>query len=195
MKTAKFFFSLLIASVLLSTVACSSDDSGQAPPIDTNGHGVEVCIVFAPKDMGDQGYADRVLAGMFQFDQQLSPADYDRVLLRYVTPSDNETTNVYGNRDDLQTLFRCDALAVEPSTGNAAMTWFLDQTIVYKSGHQITSSEFWPEKIRNKGDWGTYRNSTKNVIEHAVYVYKNSSSDNAGYKMCFPIIICQKAVK
>ena len=91
MKTAKFFFSLLIASVLLSTVACSSDDSGQAPPIDTNGHGVEVCIVFAPKDMGDQGYADRVLAGMFQFDQQLSPADYDRVLLRYVTPSDNET--------------------------------------------------------------------------------------------------------
>lgn len=91
MKTAKFFFSLLIASVLLSTVACSSDDSGQAPPIDTNGHGVEVCIVFAPKDMGDQGYADRVLAGMFQFDQQLSPADYDRVLLRYVTPSDDET--------------------------------------------------------------------------------------------------------
>ena len=123
----------------------------------------------------------------------------DILYLGAISDDDKEkldgTTNVYGNRDDLQTLFRCDALAVEPSTGNAAMTWFLDQTIVYKSGHQITSSEFWPEKIRNKGDWGTYRNSTKNVIEHAVYVYKNSSSDNAGYKMCFPIIICQKAVK
>ncbi len=91
MKTAKFFFSLLIASVLLSTVACSSDDSGQAPPIDTNGHGVEVCIVFSPQNLGDQGYADRVLAGMFLFDKQLSSEDFDRVLLRYMTPSDNET--------------------------------------------------------------------------------------------------------
>ena len=42
---------------------------------------------------------------------------------------------------------------------------------------------------------GTYRNDTKNVIEHAKYVYENSKNDNAGYKMCFPIIICQKVVK
>lgn len=91
MRTFKTSLSLLIACVLLLTTACSSDDGGQTTAPETNDHGVEVCIVFAPKDMGDQGYADRVLAGMFQFDQQLSPADYDRVLLRYVTPSDNET--------------------------------------------------------------------------------------------------------
>ena len=105
------------------------------------------------------------------------------------------TGNVYGKRDDLQTMFRCDALAVEPSTGNAAMSWFLDQIIVYQKGNQITDSHFYPESVRNRGNWGTYRNSTKNVIEHAIYVYKNSKSDNAGYKMCFPIIICQKVVK
>ena len=105
------------------------------------------------------------------------------------------TGNVYGKRDDLQTMFRCDALAVEPSTGNAAMSWFMDQIIVYQNGHQITDTHFWPESVRNRGNWGTYRNSTKNVIEHAKYVYKNSKDDNAGYKMCFPIIICQKVVK
>ena len=105
------------------------------------------------------------------------------------------TGNVYGKRDDLQTMFRCDALAVEPSTGNAAMSWFMDQIIVYQDGHQITDTQFWPESVRNRGNWGTYRNSTKNVIEHAMYVYKNSKDDNAGYKMCFPIIICQRVVK
>lgn len=115
-------------------------------------------------------------------------SDEDKELL-------DETMNVYGKRDDLQSMFRCDALAVEPSTGNAAMTWFLDQMIVYKDGHQITDTHFWPEGIRNKGNWGTYRNDTKNVIEHAKYVYENSKNDNAGYKMCFPIIICQKVVK
>ena len=123
----------------------------------------------------------------------------DILYLGAISDADKEklegTMNVYGKRDDLQSMFRCDALAVEPSTGNAAMTWFLDQMIVYKDGHQITDTHFWPEGIRNKGNWGTYRNDTKNVIEHAQYVYKNSKNDNAGYKMCFPIIICQKVVK
>lgn len=123
----------------------------------------------------------------------------DILYLGAISDEDKEklegTMNVYGKRDDLQSMFRCDALAVEPSTGNAAMTWFLDQMIVYKDGHQITDTHFWPEGIRNKGNWGTYRNDTKNVIEHAQYVYKNSKNDNAGYKMCFPIIICQKVIK
>lgn len=42
MKTAKFFFSLLIASVLLSTVACSSDDT------------ISVCIFFAVFDFHNE---------------------------------------------------------------------------------------------------------------------------------------------
>lgn len=59
----------------------------------------------------------------------------------------------------------------------------------------VKKESIWPDGIRNKGNWGTYRNDTKNVIEHAKYVYENSKNDNAGYKMCFPIIICQKVVK
>ena len=82
----------LFMAIVLSVTACSSDDDKRQPVTpDATDHGVEVCIVFAPQGLGDQGYADRILAGMFQFDKQLSSADYDRVLLRYITPSDNET--------------------------------------------------------------------------------------------------------
>ena len=84
--------SSLLLTVALLLTACSSDDDNQQPVTpETTDHSVEVCIVFPPKDLGDQGYADRILAGMFQFDKQLSSEDYDRVLLRYMTPSDNET--------------------------------------------------------------------------------------------------------
>ena len=62
--------SLLLAVALLLTACSSDDDNQQAVTPEANDHSVEVCIVFAPKDLGDQGYADRILAGMFQFDQQ-----------------------------------------------------------------------------------------------------------------------------
>ena len=81
---------LLAVAALFMVYSCSSDNDEQ--PTDTATEPtIEVCIVFAPKDLGDQGYADRILTGMFMFDQQLSSKDYDRVLLRYITPSDDET--------------------------------------------------------------------------------------------------------
>ena len=83
---------VVIGMAVVGLTACSSDDDKQQPVApDATDHGVEVCIVFSPKNLGDQGYADRVLAGMFLFDKQLTTEDYDRVLLRYMTPSDNET--------------------------------------------------------------------------------------------------------
>jgi len=71
---------------------------------------VEVCIVFAPDELGDQGYADRVLKGMHQFDMQLSDEDYDRVQLRYIAVSDTEgIKNELHNwdRQDISPYNRC----------------------------------------------------------------------------------------
>lgn len=91
MRRKILFWVVLIGMVVCGLTACSSDDDKQSVTPAATDHSVEVCIVFPPKDLGDQGYADRILAGMFQFDKQLSSEDYDRVLLRYLTPSDNET--------------------------------------------------------------------------------------------------------
>ena len=71
---------------------------------------MEVCIVFAPDELGDQGYADRVLKGMHQFDMQLSDEDYDRVQLRYIAVSDTEgIKNELHNwdRQDISPYNRC----------------------------------------------------------------------------------------
>lgn len=75
------------ALVLMTLSSCSSDDDPDVTPVAT---GIEVCIVFAPNELGDQGYADRVLTGMHQFDMQLSEDDYSRVQLRYIAVSDTD---------------------------------------------------------------------------------------------------------
>ena len=99
------------------------------------------------------------------------------------------TGNVYGKRGDLQSMFDCPALAVEPATGNVSMTRFWDKTITIIDNHQFVGDGYFPEWLRGKGgDWS-------NPMKHLEKVYETSSFDNVGYKMCYPIIICQKAVK
>ena len=99
------------------------------------------------------------------------------------------TGNVYGKRGDLQSMFDCPALAVEPATGNVSMTRFWDKTITIIDNHQFVGDGYFPEWLRGKGgDWS-------NPMKHLQKVYESSSFDNVGYKMCYPIIICQKAVK
>ena len=81
------------------------------------------------------------------------------------------------------------ALAVEPATGNASMTRFWDKTITIIDNHQFVGDGYYPEWLRGKGgDWS-------NPMKHLQKVYESSVFDNVGYKMCYPIIICQKAVK
>ena len=99
------------------------------------------------------------------------------------------TSNVYGERGDLQSMFDCPALAVEPATGNVSMTRFWDKTITIIDNHQFVGDGYYPEWLRGKGgDWS-------NPMKHLEKVYETSSFDNVGYKMCYPIIICQKVVK
>ena len=99
------------------------------------------------------------------------------------------TSNVYGERGDLQSMFDCPALAVEPATGNVSMTRFWDKTITIIDNHQFVGDGYYPEWLRGKGgDWS-------NPMKHLEKVYETSSFDNVGYKMCYPIIICQRVVK
>ena len=44
------------ALVLMTLSSWSSDDDPDVTPVAT---GIEVCIVLAPNELGDQGYADR----------------------------------------------------------------------------------------------------------------------------------------
>ena len=100
------------------------------------------------------------------------------------------TTNVYEKRHDLESQFRLDALAVRPSEGSAAMVWFLDQAIVLLSKETITDTHFWPESIRNKG-------TSDDPIAHIKHVFNdnNVTYDMPCFKMCYPVIICQRVVK
>ena len=79
---------LLHIALLLTLISCSSNDDDSSdtsmPP------GIEVCIVFAPNELGDQGYADRVLEGMLLFKQHLSAGDKNRVEFHYIAVSDTD---------------------------------------------------------------------------------------------------------
>lgn len=79
---------LLPLALLLTLIACSKDDEDDK--VIAKAPGMEVCVVFAPNELGDHGYADRVLAGMHLFNQQLGEEDYDRVQLRYIAVSDTD---------------------------------------------------------------------------------------------------------
>ena len=99
------------------------------------------------------------------------------------------TGNVYGARGDLDTQFQCQALAVRPSEGSAAMTWFREQAPVLLSKETITDTHFWPESIRNKG-------TSEDPIQHAHNQFTNGSKyDMPAYKLCYPVIICQRVIK
>ncbi|MBQ9669198.1 MAG: hypothetical protein IJV45_10740 [Prevotella sp.] len=104
------------------------------------------------------------------------------------------TGNVYGKRHELESQFRCDALAVRPSEGSAAMTWFLDQSIVLLDNEKITDTSIWPESVRNKDNWKNHHGSVIGTVNY-VYYDKNTKYDMPAQKVCFPVIICQRVIK
>lgn len=80
-----------LAVLFLSFSSCSREDIENKI---SNAPTAEVCILFYPNELGDQGYADRILTGMHLFDMQLSDDEFDRVQLRYIAVCDtNELLN------------------------------------------------------------------------------------------------------
>ena len=103
-----------IASLLMLTLtSCGKDDDDDGTDPADAAPGVEVCVVFAPNELGDCGYADRVLAGIHLFDQQLSKGDYNRVQLRYVAVADTDAIRTELLRWDQQGTSPYNRLAYE----------------------------------------------------------------------------------
>lgn len=95
-----------MVALLLLLTACSKDEGGQAGQSE-----VEVCVFFAPGELGDQGFADRLRAGLYQFEEQLSENDRNKVRVRYVSGND---TSVIKNE-----LHHWDSQNISPFTRKA----------------------------------------------------------------------------
>lgn len=103
--------------------------------------------------------------------------------------------NTYNMWDQLTTALNCDALAVEPATGNAAMTYYKKQAPTCLDYTQFNGEGYWPENLRNKGEWKNYKDHG-DPINYIKYQYE--SRDKYGWPsnyLCYPVIICQKAVR
>lgn len=79
----KKFLMPLLVTCLFFVSGCKDDDDSLAP----EGY-IEVCAIFAPGELGDDGYADRVLLGLNQFEQQLKKAGDSRVVTHFYSPGD-----------------------------------------------------------------------------------------------------------
>lgn len=97
-------------------------------------------------------------------------------------------TTVYTKIGDLKTGGTCDALSIETKTGNAAMIHYNDQAPVLIDCTQMKYQGYYPENLRDKGEWNNYANRG-NPIEYIKSVTYPSCF------VCYPIIICQKAFK
>ena len=105
------------------------------------------------------------------------------------------STSTYTMWDQLNTALKCDALAVDPTTGSAAMTYYTKQAPTCQDYTQFSGSGYYPESLRDKGEWKNYK-SHGNPIDYIRYQYE--SRDEYGWPsnyLCYPVIICQKAIK
>ena len=105
------------------------------------------------------------------------------------------TNNTYKLWNELTTAMNCDALAVEPATGNAAMTYYTRQAPTCLDYEQFSGESYWPENIRNKGEWKNYKDHGDPI---GYIKYMHDEPDKYGWPsnyLCYPVIICQKVVK
>lgn len=77
---------------LLTFSSCSSDDD-DTPSY--NGATTEVCVLFTPDELGDQGYADRVLSGLEQFGIAQKAAGDSTVAIHFESPVDSAAMSLY----------------------------------------------------------------------------------------------------
>lgn len=91
-KKKLWFLSLLIGSAFALT-ACSSDDDDN-----TGGNAIpqvaqmQVTVVFEPGQLGDQGYADRILSGLTELKQAQETADANAMDVSYLSLEDASKT-------------------------------------------------------------------------------------------------------
>ena len=79
----KKFLMPLLVTCLFFVSGCKDNDDSLTPE-----GNIEVCAIFAPGELGDDGYADRVLYGLNQFESQLKKAGDNRVVTHFYSPGD-----------------------------------------------------------------------------------------------------------
>ena len=72
-------------------MSCSNDDDIPAYV----GATTEVCVLFAPNELGDQGYASRVLSGLNKFEQKLKDHGDSTILVHFESPLDSAAQRLY----------------------------------------------------------------------------------------------------
>ena len=84
--------SLLCGLAALTLAACSDDEATQ-PPTPQQAAPLQVCVVFEPDELGDQGYADNVLRGIEQVNRIDPATGKERLDMRLMSlPTTAETS-------------------------------------------------------------------------------------------------------
>lgn len=84
---------LLLAAIVLS--GCSSDDDDPSQPARETGAPLQVMVVFAPGELGDEGYADGLMEGLNRlkrFDDENREQGKDSVDVDFISRYDAEDT-------------------------------------------------------------------------------------------------------
>ena len=109
MKKERLWMMLLMAAVLMLTAACSKDDDDEQPvkPPSAAGARLQVMMVFAPGQLGDDGYADGALMGA-------SAMELPEALVDQTDTIDVQFISLYSVSDTRQALKDWAATAVHP---------------------------------------------------------------------------------
>lgn len=77
---------LALLACALVFAACSGESEEPEPVVETNpGATAQVMVVFAPRQLGDNGYADRVMSGIQQVEQQSTAVFADTLDVDFIS--------------------------------------------------------------------------------------------------------------
>lgn len=85
MKSKIFFLMLLVAAI---ATGCSKDDNGTPGQETATGATMSVTVVFAPGQLGDMGFADNVLEGVYRLKVLDHQAQPDTIDVNYLAGAD-----------------------------------------------------------------------------------------------------------
>lgn len=92
MNKNKLWLMSLLAGSALAFTACSSDDDDNGGAATPDVARMQVTVVFEPGQLGDQGYADRILRGLTQLKHDEEAAGANDMDVRYISQEDADRT-------------------------------------------------------------------------------------------------------
>lgn len=95
MKKGKLW-GLLLLLMTIVVVACNKD-ADEPQPVSEQGAPIQITVVFAPGQLGDKGYADRVMEGVNALDELDDLYGGDSLEVRFISPYSLE-----GAKNDIQ---------------------------------------------------------------------------------------------